>query len=200
MRLFTLAILLGMPAVAAAQGGCAVNFDPAILKGPGLFESVWIVVKGFNPTGEAQRLSDLRQVVLQLKQSKADLAEILNNVAQQNSLPDWLKARTQQIPAIEDQIVTLLGKMRSEAKKGGLFAGDQSFADLGVITDEKVKQLRQLCLLTNAPLPLDPEVRQRLNGIVSVLNAEISTLREIDKELQKLIQKANEEEKNHKSK
>jgi hypothetical protein len=191
-------MLICMPTVSTAQVGCSINFDPATLKGPGIFESVLLVVRSFNPKGEAQRLSDLRQVVFQLQQKKSDLADTLHTVSQQNSVPAWLQAKTQQSPGVDEQIVSLLGKMRSEAKKGGLFAGDQSFADLSVVTDQKIKQLRELCILTDAQLPLNYETKLRLDEIVSVLRAEVSVLTEVDKELQMLIQKANEEARSQK--
>jgi hypothetical protein len=96
MKFRALAILVFLAASLSAQDRCAVNFAPATLK-PSVFQSILTVISSLNPKGEAQRLTDLKQIVFQLEQKKAELAETLDKVSQQNSVPSWLEASVHQI-------------------------------------------------------------------------------------------------------
>lgn len=191
----TLTTLLSLlvPHSALAQS-CSVNFETATVK-PSILDSLKTVLKSFNPKGEAQRLSSLRQQVQQLKEDKRQLSETLNTVLQQNSVPSWLEARVKQIPDIQNKVLTLLEDMRSEAEQGGLFAGDKSFSDLEELIDAKKRAISKICVLTQQPLPLvDPALRQQLQSVVGNLNLEVKSLGEIDEQIGTLIQKAHEQE------
>jgi hypothetical protein len=153
------------------------------------------VLKSFNPKGEAQRLSSLRQQVQELKKDKHELSETLIAVLEQNSLPDWLQARVKQIPDIQNKVLVLLDDIRSEADQGGLFAGDKSFSDLEDLIDQKRRDLSRLCVLSQQPLPLiNPALRQQLQSLVGNLNLEVESLGKIDDQLGTLIQKAHDQE------
>jgi hypothetical protein len=185
-------LILSWPA--SAQSGCAVNFAPESSK-PKVLQSVLAVISSFNPKGEAWRLRELRNTVIELRQKKLDLADTLDRVSWKNSTPDWSEARGQQIPDIETRIVTLFETMHSEYDHGGLFAGDKSFADLSVAVDGKTKQLSQLCVLASDSLPLSPDDKRLLDSITLSLREEADTLGKIDGALAKLIQQTNEEAK-----
>jgi hypothetical protein len=193
MRALIAVFVLLTPSFAAAQS-CAVTFETATVK-PSVLDSLITVLKSFNSKGEAQRLTNLRQEVLDLRQDKQQLADTLGTVAQQNSVPDWLQARIRQIPGIQSKVLDLLKEMRAEADQGGLFAGDQSFADLTLLIDQKQRDMSQLCLLSQQTLPLNPVNRGRLESTVTDLKKELDALDKIDQELQKLIQKAHDSEK-----
>jgi len=193
MGTLTIFLVLLIPRSALGQS-CSVTFETATVK-PSILDSLMTVLKSFNPKGEAQRLSSLRQEVQQLKGEKQQLADTLNTVLQQNSVPDWLKARVNQIPDIQNKVLTLLEDMRSEADQGGLFAGDKSFSDLEELIDKKKREINKICVLTQQPLPLvDPGLRQQLQSVVSNLNLEVESLGKIDEQIGTLIQKAHEQE------
>jgi hypothetical protein len=193
----SISIFLMLPCASRAQSGCAVNFAPATSK-PSVLQSILTTISSFNPKGENQRLSDLRQVVIDLRNNKSTLLDTLSKVKENDSVPAWLQARVQQIPEMEKQIVTLFWKMHAEGDKGRLFAGDKSFAELSVVVDQKTKQLDHLCILASTSLPLGPQDKRDLDNILVGLRSEVETLGKIDDEIGKLIQKANDQTNNSK--
>jgi hypothetical protein len=199
MTTLTFILTLVVPSAALGQS-CSVIFETATVK-PSVWGSLMTVLKSFNPKGEAQRLSALRQQVQQLKEDKHQLSDTLNTVLQQNSVPSWLEARVKQIPDIQNKVVILLDDIRSEADQGGLFAGDKSFADLKGLVDQKRLDLSKLCVFAQQPLPLiDPALRQQLQSLVGNLNLEADSLGKIDDQLGSLIQKARDQETSAKTK
>lgn len=182
--------------IASAQN-CDVGFAPETVK-PTFFESFKSTLKSFNRQGEAQRLSEFREIIVGLKEKKSELKETLKTVLQhsstpQNSLPSWLKARTDEIPAIEKEIVALFRKMHTEYEQDGLFAGDPSYKKAQELIDGRVSQLRKLCLLTSTALPMSARDVDALSHAIADLQAEIDKLNDIDGEISKLIQKAQEQ-------
>jgi hypothetical protein len=161
---------------------------------PSILDSLLTVLRSFNPKGEAQRLSSLRQEIQDLETDKRQLADTLNTVIQQNSVPSWLEARVREIPELQAKILILLDHIRSEADQGGLFAGDQSFSDIGELLDQKRRDLSKLCVLSQQPLPLNPALSQQLKSLVESLNLEVNSLGKIDSQLGSLIQKAHDEQ------
>src|SRR5580704_17012189 len=145
MTLLLVVLTLFVSSAALGQS-CSVTFETATVK-PSLWDSLVTVLKSFNPKGEAQRLSSLRQQVQQLKEDKHQLSDTLTNVLQQSSVPSWLEARVKQIPDIQNKVLILLNDIRSEADQGGLFAGDKSFSDLQEVIDLKRRDLSKLCVL-----------------------------------------------------
>jgi hypothetical protein len=193
MGALTILLSLVIPRIALGQS-CSVTFETATVK-PSILDSLMTVLKSFNPKGEAQRLTSLRQQVQQLKEDKRQLSDTLNNVLQQNSMPSWLEARVKQIPDIQSKVLTLLEDLRSEADHGGLFAGDKSFSDLEELIDKKKRDMSKICVLTQQPLPLvDPALKQQLQSVVSNLNLEVESLGKVDDQIGTLIQKAHEQE------
>lgn len=192
-RMTTFIVLTLLVPNAALSQECSVTFEIATVK-PSILESMLIVVRSLNPKGEAQRLSSLRQEVQELKKDKRQLSETLKIVLEQSSVQDWWVARVEEIPRAQKEVLRLLESIRSEADRGGLFAGDKSFASLTDLIDQKKRDLGRLCLLSAQPLPLRPELRQRMQTLVNDLDKEVNALGSIGDALATLISKAHDEE------
>src|SRR5882672_3207680 len=85
---------------AQPEPACDVKFAPEAVK-PKTLDSIRIVIASFIPAGESKRLSDLRLIVIELKNKKTDLADTLKIVLDANSLQEWQKAKLQQIPDLQ---------------------------------------------------------------------------------------------------
>jgi hypothetical protein len=196
MGTLTIFVSLLIPGNALGQS-CSVTFETATVK-PSVWDSFMTLLKSFNPKGEVERLMSLEKEVHQLKDDKHQLADTLNTVLQQNSVPSWLEARVKEIPDIQNKVLLLLTNIRSEAAEGGVFGGpppDKTYYDLEELVGKKGRDLGQLCVLTQQPLPLiDPSRRQQLQTLVDNLNKEVDALGKIDDQLGALIQKAHDQE------
>jgi uncharacterized phage infection (PIP) family protein YhgE len=207
----TLAIFLSVVAPSAVLGQtCSVTFETATVE-PSIWESFKTLLKSFNPKGEVERLAALQKEVRQLKEDKHQLSDTLSNILQQNSqqdsqqrsLPDWLKARLQQIPDIQNKVVQLLIDIRSEAAQGGVFGGpppDKTYDELEQLIDAKRRDLSRLCVLAQERLPLPDRERQELQTLVDNLNKEVDALGDVDNKLGEVIQKAHDQETSAKTK
>jgi hypothetical protein len=174
-----------------AQGtSCNLNFKPEIVK-PGIFKSMLVVAMNWPSSPEPKRLTAFRQTILGLREQKISLRNTLQDVSANNSVPAWLTAKTNEIPAIESRILDLLRAIEAEYGQGGLFAGDPAYRELKDLVGQKAESLKKICLMANAQLPLPPESKQTLDGLIKSLNEEIEALGKIDDQLCKLIDKAN---------
>ena len=203
MRFLTMSLLLAVvfsPAQSSqaqnpnGQTACDVHFDPATVR-PGILESVKTVISSFQPKGEAERLTHLKNVVFSLTSKKKELIGTLEPVLQSNSVQSWMVARITKIPELQREITNLLREMRAEAEEHGLFAGDKSFEDLTEIINDKSVELRELCQLSSHSLPLDYQNRPVLEHYIQNLRVEVATLQQIDDAVGVLIDKANGTEK-----
>jgi hypothetical protein len=175
--------------------GCAAESqvcDPIVTDSLGsqIWQAIQRACELRHPT-EGERLSKLRDSIVDLANAKRDLIQTVQGVVAAQSIQGWLDARVKQIPSVQRRVKNLVLSVANESDAGGLLAGDPAVSSLRGRLNSKGSVLCRLDQISRQPFPLPAPVRSELTSLLASLQAEASALDTLASSLTNQIAQAN---------